>query len=79
MELAQLLAEATGYRYAPEGVPGQITTGDAIDWLTVNGITAVEVELTNHFDLDWEQNLRGLRAFLEWNLPRRPTTPENRE
>jgi hypothetical protein len=68
VELARVLADATGYRYAPAGVPGQITTGNAIDWLTANGITAVEVELTNHFDLDWEQNLRGLRAFLNWNI-----------
>jgi Zinc carboxypeptidase len=79
VELAQLLAEATGYRYAPEGVPGQITTGNAIDWLTANGITAVEVELTNHSDLDWEQNLRGLRAFLNWHLPRRRSTLESAE
>jgi len=69
VELAKLMAEATGYRYAPEGVPGQITTGDAIDWLTVNGITAIEVELTTHEDIDWEQNLRGLIAFLNWDLP----------
>ena len=68
VELARMLADATGYRHAPEGVPGQITTGNAIDWLTDNGITAVEVELTNHSDLDWEQNLRGLRAFLNWNI-----------
>jgi hypothetical protein len=79
VELAHVLAEATGYRYAPEGVPGQITTGNAIDWLTANGITAVEVELTNHFDLDWEQNQRALRAFLNWNLPRRRSTLDNAE
>lgn len=79
VELARLLAEATGYRYAPQGVPGQITTGNAIDWLTANGITAVEVELTNHSDLDWEQNLRGLRAFLHWNLPRRSPTLDGLE
>jgi predicted deacylase len=69
VELARLLADATGYRYAPEGVPGQITTGNANDWLPANGITAVEVELTNHEDIDWEQNQRGLRAFLNWQLP----------
>jgi hypothetical protein len=79
VELARTLAEATGYRYAPEGVPGQITTGDAIDWLTVNGITAVEVELTNHHDLDWEQNQRGLQAFLKWNLPQRRPAGRNIE
>jgi LysM repeat protein len=79
VELAQLVAEATGYRYAPQGVPGQITTGDAIDWLTVNGITAIEVELTTHQALDWEQNLAGLSVFLSWDLqedvPPTPTEP----
>lgn len=79
VELARLLAEATGYRFAPEGVPGQITTGNAIDWLTANGITAVEVELTNHQDLDWEQNLRGLRAFLNWKVPPRRSTLDSTE
>jgi LysM repeat protein len=74
VELAQLIARATNYRYAPEGVPGQITTGDAIDWLTTNGITAIEVELSSHQTLDWERNLRGLEAFLNWKLqaPARP-------
>jgi LysM repeat protein len=69
VELAQLIAQATNYRYAPEGVPGQITTGDAIDWLTTNGITAIEVELSSHQAVDWERNLRGLEAFLNWKLP----------
>jgi LysM repeat protein len=69
VELAKLIARATGYRYAPEGVPGQITTGDAIDWLTMQGVTAIEVELSTHQDIDWAQNLAGLRAFLNWNLP----------
>ncbi|HZY42072.1 MAG TPA: M14 family metallopeptidase [Anaerolineae bacterium] len=64
--LAQFMAEQTGYRYAPEGVPGQITTGDAIDYLTTVGITAVEIELTTHTALDWEVNLKALKAFLEW-------------
>ena len=80
IELAKLMAEATGYRYAPEGVPGQITTGDAIDWLTVNGHNAIEVELSTHQDIDWERNLNGLHAFLNWNLPQKakatePATP----
>jgi hypothetical protein len=79
VDLARALAEATGYRYAPEGIPGQITTGNAIDWLTANGITAVEVELTNHQDLDWEQSLRGLRALLNWSLPRREPALEDAE
>jgi len=69
--LAKWMAEQTGYRYAPEGVPSQITTGDAIDWLTTQGIDAVEIELSTHEDLDWENNLRGVLGFLRWNLPNR--------
>jgi hypothetical protein len=63
------MAAETGYQYAPEGIPGQITTGDAIDYLTVKGITAVEIELTTHEDVDWEPNLKALLAFLEWDVP----------
>jgi hypothetical protein len=66
VELAEWLADQTGYRYAPEGVPGQITTGNAIDWLTTHGIDAVEIELSTHEDLDWEANLKGILAYLGW-------------
>ena len=68
VELAKMMAELTGYRYAPEGIPGQITTGDAIDWLTSQGITAVEIDLASHTELDWEANLAALLAFLNWDL-----------
>jgi murein tripeptide amidase MpaA len=67
-ELAILMAEYTGYRYAPECIPGQISTGDAINWLTTQGITAVEIELSTHTELDWKQNLAALLAFLAWDL-----------
>jgi hypothetical protein len=66
VELARFMAEQTRYRYAPEGVPGQITTGNAIDYLTSAGLTAIEIELTTHAALDWEVNLKALKAFLEW-------------
>jgi hypothetical protein len=69
LELAQLMASVIGYRYAPEGIPGQITTGNSADWLTVNGITAVEVDLSSHEDIDWDNNLKALLAFLNWDLP----------
>jgi hypothetical protein len=69
VDLATFMAGQTGYRYAPEGVPGQITTGDAIDWLTAHGVAAVEIELSTHTDLDGEPNLRAVLAFLRWDLP----------
>lgn len=78
-ELAQVMAQATGYRYLPEGVLGQITTGDAIDYLADHGITAIEVELSSHQTLDWERNLRGLNAFLNWDLSERGPTPTSTE
>jgi len=64
-ELAMVVSEATGYPIA-DGVPGQITTGDAVDWMSVQGLAGIEVELTNHEDIEWERNLRGLLAFLDW-------------
>jgi hypothetical protein len=68
IELAEMMSEVTGYPHAPEGVPGQITTGDAIDWMSTQGITAIEVELTNHDDPEWERNIKGIIAFLNWKL-----------
>ena len=37
-ELAKMMSEVTGYPHALEGVPGQITTGDAIDYLSTKGV-----------------------------------------
>jgi LysM repeat protein len=71
LQLAKMMAEATGYRHAPEGVPGQVTTGDAIDWLSTHGIAATEIELTTHQDIEWERNLRGILAFIKWSIPGR--------
>ena len=68
-ELAQVVSEATGYPIAAS-VPGQITTGDAIDWMSAQGLAGIEVELTTHEDIEWERNLQGLLAFLNWT-PRR--------
>jgi predicted deacylase len=67
-ELAQVMSKATGYRILRD-IPGQFTTGDAIDYLTAKaGITAIEIELRNSRDMDWAQNQRGLIAFLNWGF-----------
>ncbi len=72
--LAKLVAETTGYPFRPNGIPGQVMTGNAIDWLTSQGVEAIEIELSDREDIDWLQNLRGLRAFLRW--PAEDTAPE---
>jgi len=67
-ELALTVSEATGYPVAA-GIPGQITTGDAIDWMSDQGLAGIEVELTTHEDIEWERNLQGVMAFLNWSPP----------
>jgi hypothetical protein len=76
-ELAEMLVPVIGYRHQTEGIPGQITTGDAIDWLSVEGIAAVELELITHQradEVEWQRNLDGIRAFLNWSIPEPGTT-----
>lgn len=67
--LAKAMAAATRYTYRPEGVVGQLTTGDAIDYLTDRSdIAAIEIELLWHYGIDWGRNLNGLKLFLHWRL-----------
>lgn len=68
-ELAEMMARATGYPHTLQGVPGQISTGQAIDYLSRAGVGAIDVELTTHGAIDWERNWRGVRAFLNWEIP----------
>ena len=68
-ELAEKISQVTGYPHAPEGIPGQITTGDATDYLSTRGIAAIEIELTTHKAIDWEWNRQGVLAFLKWTIP----------
>jgi hypothetical protein len=67
-ELAAAVSESTGYPVAAS-VPGQITTGDAVDWMSAQGLAGIEVELTTHREIEWARNLRGLKAFLGWGIP----------
>jgi hypothetical protein len=65
LELAETLALVSGYRYPPMDT-GCIYTGEMVNWLAVQGIPAVVIELTNHRDTDFEINLKVLDAFLSW-------------
>ena len=62
--LARVYAEAAGYPLLTEFEAYEVT-GDAGDWLAGQDIPAITVELTNHTDLDWEQNLAGMLAVLD--------------
>ena len=63
--LAEALAAVSDYPYPPVDT-GCIFTGQLIDWAANNGIAAVDIELHNHRDTDFEINLAILRAFLGW-------------
>lgn len=65
VELAELVSEVSGYPYPPIDT-GCEFTGQFTDWLALQGVASVDVELTNHRDTDFEINLRVLRAFLTW-------------
>ena len=65
LRLAEAIAAVTEYSYPPREY-GCEYTGQFADWAAENGIPAIDVELTNHTDTDFEINLRVLQAFLSW-------------
>ena len=58
-------ARAAGYR-AIDVFDAYVVTGDAEGWLASVGIPAVTVELTTHETVEWERNLAGVEALLEY-------------
>jgi murein peptide amidase A len=71
--LALALHEVTGYSYPPIDT-GCEFTGMFTDWASDHGIPAVDVELTNHRDTDFNQNLKALEVLLAWGPY---STPKN--
>jgi len=66
IDLAYALALVSPYAYPPIETDCQYT-GQLIDWASAQGIPAVDVELRNHIDTDFEINLEVLRVFLNWS------------
>ena len=64
-ELADVYAYAANYPVY-EQFTSYPVTGDAGDWLATQGIASFTVELANHTDLDWPQNLYGMLALLDY-------------
>lgn len=65
-ELAIKLAEVSGYSYPPNDGGTCEYTGQLIDWASLQGIAAVDIELTDHQNLDHDINRKVLEAFLVW-------------
>ncbi len=65
-QLAKALAKATGYPYPPIDT-GCVYTGTLADWAVENGVgAAVDMELRDHKNTDFAQNLKALSAFLSF-------------
>lgn len=65
IRLAERLAAVSGYGYPPIDT-GCIYTGEMVNWFALQGMAAVDIELTNHRDTDFEINLKVLEAFLSF-------------
>lgn len=66
VRLAEEIAEVTDYPWPPIDT-GCYYTGNLTDWAAnTRGIPSVDIELTNHRDTDFTQNLRVLQVFLDW-------------
>lgn len=61
-------AKAAGYP-AVDSFDAYAITGDAEGWLASIGIPAITVELKTHEDIEWERNLSGIRALLDYHRP----------
>jgi hypothetical protein len=70
--LGQALSQATGYPFSADGI-GYPVGGDLHLWCAAHGIAAVDIELTDHDNIEWERNRQGVLAFLQWqaDLPQR--------
>lgn len=63
--LAQSIAEVTSYRYPPIDT-GCAYSGTLADYAVSTGAAAVDLELTDHIDTDFDQNLNVLDVLLNF-------------
>jgi len=66
IRLAKALAKATGYPYPPLDT-GCVYTGTLADWAVENGVgAAVDMELADHKNTDFNKNLKALKVLLDF-------------
>jgi predicted deacylase len=65
LSLAEAVAAVSDYPYPPIDT-GCRYTGQLADWAAEQGVAAIDVELTNHRETDFEQNRLILETFLGW-------------
>ena len=65
LNIMNVYSRASGYPAVPS-FDAYETSGDAEGWLASIGIPAITVELKTHETIEWEQNLAGIKAILEY-------------
>jgi hypothetical protein len=65
LKLAEAVSAVSTYPYPPLDT-GCVFNGQLIDWASDHNIAALDIELTNHRDTDFEMNLRILDVLLKW-------------
>lgn len=65
IRFAEAIAEVSAYPWPPIDT-GCIYSGTLADYAVALGIAAVDMELTNHRDTDFDINLRVLEVLLNW-------------
>ncbi len=65
IRLAQAIAKVSGYRYPPVDT-GCEYTGSLVDWAQQHGVTAVDLELTDHNRTEFDKNYKILTLLLTW-------------
>lgn len=74
LDIMNSYAKAAGYK-TNKTFDSYAITGDAEGWLASIGIPAVTVELTTHETIEWEKNLAGVKAILQYFGQQTKTSP----
>ncbi len=64
--IASQLSAATGYPFRRQGFDYYPVTGAAADYLTCNNVPVVDLELSDHQHIEWNRNLHGILALMDW-------------
>jgi hypothetical protein len=65
LDIMNAYAKAAGYP-SVKSFDAYKVTGDAEGWLASIGIPAITVELKTHETIEWERNLEGIKAVLNY-------------
>ena len=65
LAITKAYANASGYQALTTFDQYEVS-GDATDWLASIGIPALTVELKTHNTIEWEQNLAGIKALINY-------------